>query len=55
VSTSFDRERGGANRASGSFQWYLAVLLRAHAISGSRTVLDQVVLTLRETWGGDLR
>ncbi|MBF9142164.1 thioredoxin domain-containing protein [Hymenobacter properus] len=54
LSTQFDRERGGMNRAP-KFPmpgiWRL--LLRAYAISGSPAVLNQAVLTLREmAWGG---
>ena len=54
LSTSFDRERGGTNRAPKfPMPSIWRFLLRAHAISGSRAVLDQAVLTLREmAWGG---
>ena len=54
LSTSFDRERGGMNRAPKfPMPSIWRFLLRAHAISGSRAVLDQAVLTLREmAWGG---
>ena len=54
LSTGFDRERGGMNRAPKfPMPSIWRFLLRAHAISGSRAVLDQAVLTLREmAWGG---
>ena len=54
LSTGFDRERGGMNRAPKfPMPSIWRFLLRAHAISGSRAVLDQTVLTLREmAWGG---
>ena len=54
LSTSFDRERGGTNRAPKfPMPSIWRFLLRAHAVSGSRAVLDQAVLTLREmAWGG---
>ncbi len=49
-----DRERGGLDRAPKfpmPIVWRLA--LAAHAASGSRTLLDMAVLTLREmAWGG---
>ena len=54
LSTNFDREYGGMNRAPKfPMPSIWRFLLRAHAISGSRAVLDQAVLTLREmAWGG---
>ncbi|GAA4050038.1 thioredoxin domain-containing protein [Hymenobacter glaciei] len=54
LSTNFDRESGGMNRAPKfPMPSIWRFLLRAHVISGSRTVLDQAVLTLREmAWGG---
>lgn len=54
LSTNFDRERGGMNRAPKfPMPSIWRFLLRGHAISGSRAVLDQAVLTLREmAWGG---
>jgi len=54
LSIGFDRERGGMNRAPKfPMPSIWRFLLRAHAISGSRAVLDQTVLTLREmAWGG---
>ena len=54
LSTGFDRERGGTNRAPKfPMPSIWRFLLRAHAVSGSRAVLDQAVLTLREmAWGG---
>ena len=54
LSTNFDRERGGMNRAPKfPMPSIWRFLLRAHAVSGSRAVLDQAVLTLREmAWGG---
>ena len=54
LSTNFDHERGGMNRAPKfPMPSIWRFLLRAHAISGSRAVLDQAVLTLREmAWGG---
>ena len=50
----FDGERGGMNRAPKfPMPSIWRFLLRAHAISGSHTLLDQTVLTLREmAWGG---
>ncbi len=54
LSTKFDREHGGMNRAPKfPMPSIWRFLLRAHAVSGSRAVLDQAVLTLREmAWGG---
>ena len=54
LSVNFDRERGGMNRAPKfPMPSIWRFLLRAHAISGSKAVLDQAVLTLREmAWGG---
>ncbi len=54
LGVNFDRERGGMNRAPKfPMPSIWRFLLRAHAISGSRAVLDQAVLTLREmAWGG---
>lgn len=54
LSTKFDRENGGMNRAPKfPMPSIWRFLLRAHVISGSRAVLDQAVLTLREmAWGG---
>ncbi|WP_310397078.1 thioredoxin domain-containing protein [Hymenobacter sp.] len=54
LSTSFDREHGGMNRAPKfPMPSIWRFLLRAHVISGSRAVLAQAVLTLREmAWGG---
>jgi uncharacterized protein YyaL (SSP411 family) len=54
LGVQFDRERGGMNRAPKfPMPSIWRFLLRAHAISGSRVVLDQAVLTLREmAWGG---
>jgi len=54
LGVKFDRERGGMNRAPKfPMPSIWRFLLRAHAISGSQTVLAQTVLTLREmAWGG---
>ncbi|MFD2721649.1 thioredoxin domain-containing protein [Hymenobacter monticola] len=54
LSTQFDRERGGMNRAPKfPMPGIWRFLLRAYAISGSPAVLNQAVLTLREmAWGG---
>ncbi|MDO7847071.1 thioredoxin domain-containing protein [Hymenobacter sp. M29] len=54
LSTQFDPERGGLNRAPKfPMPGIWRFLLRAYAISGSQAVLDQTVLTLREmAWGG---
>ncbi|GAB3576407.1 thioredoxin domain-containing protein [Hymenobacter daeguensis] len=54
LGVQFDREHGGMNRAPKfPMPSIWRFLLRAHAISGSRAVLDQAVLTLREmAWGG---
>ncbi len=54
LSVSFDRERGGTNRAPKfPMPSIWRFLLRAHAISGSQAVLAQAALTLREmAWGG---
>jgi uncharacterized protein YyaL (SSP411 family) len=54
LSTEFDRERGGMNRAPKfPMPGIWRFLLRAYAISGSPAVLNQAVLTLREmAWGG---
>ena len=54
LSTGFDREHGGMNRAPKfPMPSIWRFLLRAHAISGSQAVLAQAVLTLREmAWGG---
>ena len=54
LSTNFDREHGGMNRAPKfPMPSIWRFLLRAHAISGSQAVLEQTVLTLREmAWGG---
>jgi hypothetical protein len=54
LGVKFDRERGGMNRAPKfPMPSIWRFLLRAHVISGSQVVLDQVVLTLREmAWGG---
>ncbi|MBF9220042.1 thioredoxin domain-containing protein [Hymenobacter ruricola] len=54
LGVKFDRERGGLNRAPKfPMPSIWRFLLRAHAISGSQTVLNQTVLTLREmAWGG---
>ncbi|MBD2768186.1 thioredoxin domain-containing protein [Hymenobacter sp. BT664] len=54
LGVKFDRERGGLNRTPKfPMPSVWRFLLRAHAISGSRAVLDQTVLTLREmAWGG---
>ena len=54
LGVNFDRERGGMNRAPKfPMPSIWRFLLRAHAISGSQTLLDQTVLTLREmAWGG---
>jgi uncharacterized protein YyaL (SSP411 family) len=50
----FDRERGGTNRAPKfPMPSIWRFLLRAHHISGSQAILNQVNLTLREiAWGG---
>ncbi|RZK24063.1 MAG: thioredoxin domain-containing protein [Hymenobacter sp.] len=50
----FDRERGGTNRAPKfPMPSIWRFLLRAHHISGSQNILNQVNLTLREmAWGG---
>lgn len=50
----FDRERGGTNRAPKfAMPSIWRFLLRAHHISGSQYILNQVNLTLREmAWGG---
>ena len=50
----FDRERGGTNRAPKfPMPSIWRFLLRAHHISGSQQLLNQVNLTLREmAWGG---
>lgn len=54
LGVQFDREHGGMNRAPKfPMPSIWRFLLRAHAISGSRAVLDQAVLTLRQmAWGG---
>ncbi|MBO2012776.1 thioredoxin domain-containing protein [Hymenobacter negativus] len=54
LGVQFDREHGGMNRAPKfPMPSIWRFLLRAYAISGSQTVLDQAVLTLREmAWGG---
>ncbi|ALW85482.1 thioredoxin [Hymenobacter sedentarius] len=54
LGVKFDRERGGMNRAPKfPMPSIWRFLLRAHAISGSKVLLDQTVLTLREmAWGG---
>ncbi|WP_210519659.1 thioredoxin domain-containing protein [Hymenobacter terricola] len=54
LGVNFDREHGGMNRAPKfPMPSIWRFLLRAHAISGSRAVLDQTVLTLRAmAWGG---
>ncbi|MGI4739438.1 MAG: thioredoxin domain-containing protein [Janthinobacterium lividum] len=51
---SFDRERGGTNRAPKfPMPSIWRFLLRAHHISGSQPLLHQLNLTLREmAWGG---
>jgi uncharacterized protein YyaL (SSP411 family) len=50
----FDRERGGTNRAPKfPMPSIWRFLLRAHHISGSQNILNQLNLTLREmAWGG---
>jgi uncharacterized protein YyaL (SSP411 family) len=50
----FDRERGGTNRAPKfPMPSIWRFLLRAHHISGSQNILNQINLTLREmAWGG---
>lgn len=54
IAQTFDRERGGTNRAPKfPMPSIWRFLLRAHHISGSAAVLNQVNLTLREmAWGG---
>ena len=54
LSQRFDRERGGTNRAPKfPMPSIWRFLLRAHHISGSQQILNQVNLTLREiAWGG---
>ena len=54
LAQTFDRERGGTNRAPKfPMPSIWRFLLRAHHISGSPAVLNQVNLTLREmAWGG---
>ena len=54
LTVQFDQERGGLNREPKfPMPSIWRFLLRAHAVSGSRTVLDQTVLTLRQmAWGG---
>ncbi|WP_303310561.1 thioredoxin domain-containing protein [Hymenobacter sp. BT730] len=54
LATKFDRELGGMNRAPKfPMPSIWRFLLRTHQLTGSQTVLDQTVLTLRElAWGG---
>ena len=54
LGVNFDRANGGMNRAPKfPMPSIWRFLLRAHVVSGSQTVLDQTVLTLREmAWGG---
>jgi uncharacterized protein YyaL (SSP411 family) len=54
LGVKFDRQYGGMNRAPKfPMPSIWRFLLRGHAISGSRVLLEQTVLTLREmAWGG---
>ncbi|SHI57315.1 hypothetical protein SAMN02745146_1070 [Hymenobacter daecheongensis DSM 21074] len=54
LSQKFDREKGGTNRAPKfPMPSIWRFLLRTHAATGSQSVLNQALLTLREmAWGG---